>query len=304
VTIIESDIRSTPDILRQTIRRVDEHGDEIARALQGPLVFLGSGSSYCIGVAAASLYERGHGNPAQSILGSEFVPRPGWTTIGISRTGQTTELVEAMRRARAAGVRVLLIGGEAGAPALEQADTVLPLEFATEEGVVQTRFITAALLTVRLLIGGEEYDSHALPDQMERELQGFDPASFTSFEHVVFLGRHWRLGLALSAALNLEETALMAPEAHQTLDYRHGPIAVADERTLVWCFDPPDDETSAAVLDDVRRTGATVRCENVDPLVSLVQAQLMAVRFAERRGVNPDEPRNLSRAIVLPGAEG
>jgi fructoselysine-6-P-deglycase FrlB-like protein len=230
------------------------------------------------------------------------VARPGWTAIGISRTGQTTELVEAMRRARTAGVNILLIGGEAGAPALAEADSVLPLEFATEEGVVQTRFITAALLALRLLIGGERYDS--LPDQMERGLQEFDPASFTAFDHVVFLGRHWRLGLAHTAALNLEETALMSPEAHQTLDYRHGPIAAADGYTLVWCFDPPDDETSTAVLEDVRRTGATVHCERVDPLVSLVQAQLLAVRYAERRGVNPDEPRNLSRAIVLPGAEG
>jgi fructoselysine-6-P-deglycase FrlB-like protein len=304
MTVIERDILSTPAVLRQTIRRVDERGDEIARALRGSLVFLGSGSSYCVGVAAASLYERSRGSPAQCILGSEYVSRSGWTAIGISRTGQTTELVEAMRRAREAGAHVALIGGEPGAPAVTEADTVLPLEFATEEGVVQTRFISAALLSVRLLIAGKQHDVQSLPDQVEEGLQDIDPSRFTAFEHVVFLGREWRLGLALSAALNLEETALIAPEAHQTLDYRHGPIAAADERTLVWCFDSPDDALSAAVLEDVRRTGAMVRCESVDPLVSLAQAQLVAVRFAERRGVNPEVPRHLSRAIVLPGTEG
>lgn len=121
---------------------------------------------------------------------------------------------------------------------------------------------------------------------------------------MVYLGCRWRYGLALVAALNLQKTALIVPEGHQTLDYRHGPIASADERTLVWCFDPLDDPEAAAVIEDVRETGATVRWTGDDPLVSLVQSQLFAVRVAESRGLNPDEPRHLTRTVVLPEAEG
>ena len=302
MTLTEQDIYSTPAILRQTLARVDERGDVLAPWLQGPAVFLGCGSSYCIALAAAALYEDARGVPAQGTMASEYRPRPGWTHVAISRTSKTTELVEAMRRAREAGARVALVGGEPGAPAQQQADAVLPLEFAPEQGVIQTRFISAATLALRLLIGGEPARAalRDLPDRIERALGALDPAPLVPLGHVVFLGRSWRYGLALMAALNLQETALVVPEGHQTLEYRHGPIASADEGTLVWCFDPPEDAASAAVLDDVRRTGATVRCTDDDPLVVAAQAQLLAVRVAEARGVDPDAPRYLRRAIMLP----
>lgn len=298
MSVIEKDIASTPTILRQTVERVNREGDPLRRALEGPVVFLGSGSSYCVGVAVAALYEQIHGAPAQAILGSDYRSRPEWMHVAISRTGKTSELVEAMRRARDAGARVALVRGDGGSPAEAQADIVLPLEFAAEEGIIQTRFITAATAALRLIAG--DATARQLPERMERGLAEFDPAPLIPYGHVVFLGRGWCHGLALSARLNLAETALMVAEAHQTLDYRHGPIATADEGTLVWCFDPIDDADSGSVVEDARRTGATVRWTGDDPLVSLAQAQILAVRLARARGVDPEAPRNLTRAIVLP----
>jgi len=102
------------------------------------------------------------------------------------------------------------------------------------------------------------------------------------------------------AALNLQETALLSPNGHQTQEYRHGPLATADKHTLVWCFDPPADPLSAGVLDDARASGARVYCPDVDPLTGAAQAQLLAVRLATGRGIDPDAPPNLSRAIVVP----
>jgi len=301
MSLIEEDIRSTPHVLRQTIERVEERGS-LARELRGPVLFLGSGSSYCVGVAAAALYEQTHGAPSQAVLGSEYHPRPGWMHVGISRTGKTSELVSAMRLASSMpDGRVALIAGDPGSPAEMYArNGILPLEFASEEGVIQTRFISAALMALRLLVDGSARETvRRVPEKVEQGLVDFEPDPLTRFGHVVFLGRGWRYGLALAARLNLAETALMVAEGHQTLDYRHGPIATADERTFIWCFDPLDDAESGAVVEDVRRTGAAVRWTGDDPLVSLVQAQMLAVRLAHARGVNPEAPRHLTRAIVL-----
>jgi fructoselysine-6-P-deglycase FrlB-like protein len=303
VTIIEQDIISTAAILRQTIRRVTEQGAAVRPWLSGPVLFLGCGSSYCIANAAATLYEASTGNPAQAMLASEYRPRPGWSHVAISRTGRTSELVEAMQRVRSAGLRVMLLGGEPGSLAQVQADISLLLDFAPEDGIVQTRFISAAILALRLLVDGSTPSKlNMLPDRVADAIASFDSTALMTFEHVVFLGRDWRHGLAMSAALNLQETALTRPEAHHTLDYRHGPIACADPRTLIWCFDPPNDKVSAAVLDDARGAGATVRCVDGDPQVELVLAQLYAMRRALAQGIDPDAPRNLSRAIVLPTA--
>lgn len=295
---VESDILSTPSILR----RVREHLSDAAPALDGPIVFLGCGSSHCVGTAMAGLYETVRGLPAQSVLPSDYVPRPEWLHVAISRTGRTTELLEGMARARDAGARVLLIAGDAGSPAEALASEVLPLTFAPEQGIIQTRFISAALLALRLLIGGKAVPDD-LPGQVERALSAFDPAPLLGFAQTVFLGRGWRHGLAMGAALSLQETALVTPAAYQTLDYRHGPIACADAGTFVWSLDAQEDAACAAVLDDVRATGATVHQVGGDPQVALALAQLLAVRIAEARGVDPEAPRNLSRAIVLPASE-
>ncbi len=298
----EQDILSIPTVLRQTYDRVRERRASIDPFLRGPVAFLGCGSSYCIALAAASLYESTRDEPAQGIMGSEYQLRSDWNHVAITRTSKTTELVNAMQRIRAANGRLALVRGEAASPAEEQADVVLPLEFAPERGVIQTRFIAAALFALRLLIGGEEtFHSLAdLPEHVEQALARFDPEPLIRYKRVVYLGRGWRYGLAAMAALNLQETTLTVPEAHQTLEYRHGPIAAADQETLVWCFDDPEDELSTAVREDARNTGALVYCPPEDPMVSATVAFLFAVRMAAAHGINPDAPRNLSRFIALP----
>ncbi len=302
MTLIEQDIRSIPEILHQTYQRIADRWESWQAALEGPLLFLGCGSSYYVGVALAALYEQERHAPAQALFASDYLPRLQWTHLAISRTGATSELVDALRRAREVGAgRILLLVGERNSEAEKLADVVLPLEFAPEQGVIQTRFVVAALQALRLLIGGESVREafKELPERIEQALVSFDPRPWLRFEHVVYLGRGWRYGLACAAALNLQETALLVPEYHQTLDYRHGPIASADERTLVWCFDPGDDPLSAGVIADVRRTGATVQWTQRDPLIALAESQLFALHKALSRGVNPEQPRNLSRAVIF-----
>jgi glutamine---fructose-6-phosphate transaminase (isomerizing) len=301
MTVIEQDIRSIPAILRQTRDRVEERRTAVTPLLDGSVVFLGSGSSYCVGMAVAALYEQERHLPGQAMIPSDYAPRPTWSHVAISRTGATTELVNAMQHVRESGGRCLLLVGEQGSPAEAHANAVLMLEFASEQGVIQTRFIVAAIQALRLLIGGEAVREflNDLPERVEQALTAFDATSLLRFEHIVYLGRGWCYGLACAAALNLQETALMVPEAHQTLDYRHGPIACADERTLVWCFDAVNDVASAAVINDIRRTGATVQWLDVDPLIAVAQTQLFAVRKTEARGIDPAAPRHLSRAIIL-----
>ncbi len=304
-SLTERDIRSTPAILAQTAARVAEQREMLTPLLAGPLVFLGCGSSHCVGLAGASLYEVQRRVPAQAVLPSDYQPRPDWLHVAISRTGQTTELVTALRQAKRAGARVLLLDGTEGSPAAAYADVRLPLEFAPEEGIIQTRFVSAALFALRLLVAdaAERQTLSDLPQRLAHVLTTFDPSPPTLAARLVFLGRGWRNGLARAAAVHLQETALVVPEAHQTLDYRHGPLAAADEQTLVWCFDPPEEAESRAVLEAVRRTGARVHCTPDDPLIALAQAQHLAVGIARARGVDPDAPRHLSRAIILPTSE-
>jgi len=116
VSLTEGDIRSTPEILAGTIARVEQCRGTLAPMLTGPLVLLGCGSSHCVALAGADLYEaHGHG-PAQAVFPSDYVPRPDWLHLAISRTGQTTELVGAMRAGEGGGSARHPAGRGAGLP--------------------------------------------------------------------------------------------------------------------------------------------------------------------------------------------
>jgi len=58
-------------------------------------------------------------------------------------------------------------------------------------------------------------------------------------------------------------------------------------------------EPVPGLADDVRRTGALLVDDDLDPVVDLVRAQILAVDRAEAGGLDPDRPRSLARSVVL-----
>jgi fructoselysine-6-P-deglycase FrlB-like protein len=115
------------------------------------------------------------------------------------------------------------------------------------------------------------------------------------YERFHFLGRGWTVGLASEAALKLREAARAWTEAYPAMEYRHGPIALADPHTLV----VPIGELDAGLAADVAATGATLLTPEREPLASLVLVHRLAVELAGLRGFDPDNPRNLTRSVVL-----
>ena len=107
------------------------------------------------------------------------------------------------------------------------------LDFADEESVVQTRFATTALVLLLAALGLEIEEAAA---QAERVLADGLPAGVETAGSFVFLGRGWTVGLANEAALKLREAALVPAESYPALEYRHGPIALAGEQTVVWAL--------------------------------------------------------------------
>jgi fructoselysine-6-P-deglycase FrlB-like protein len=77
------------------------------------------------------------------------------------------------------------------------------------------------------------------------------------------------------------------------MDYRHGPIAVTDERSAVWMLGSAPE----GLAEQVRDTGGLWIAQDLDPLASLVYAQRLALPAA--RGLDPDAPRHLTRSVIL-----
>ena len=102
------------------------------------------------------------------------------------------------------------------------------MEFADERSVVQTRFATSALALLRAHLG---HDLGPVIAECEAALTSCRlPADPTRFARIHLLGRGWTVGVAEEGALKLREAARAWAEAYPALEYRHGPIALADQR--------------------------------------------------------------------------
>ncbi len=252
---------------------------------------VGCGTSWFIAQAYAALRESlGEGETDAFTASEAPLDRPYPTVVAISRSGTTTEVARYL--ARVDGPRRVAIVGVEGTPVTEAADEVVPLTFADERSVVQTRFATSALAFLRAGLG---HDLEPAIADAERALDAPLPFEAAAADHFVFLGEGWSVGLANEAALKLREAAQAWTESYPAMEYRHGPISVAGPRSVVWALGGID----GGVLEAAAATGATVVGGELDPMAELIVIQRMAVALADARGVDPDHPRHLTRSVVL-----
>jgi len=291
MSITTSEIASQPSLWERAIAEA-EGARELLGAPGERVLYLGCGTSAYIAESLAILRERAGVGYSDAAYGSEWRPGRAYDrVVAVSRSGTTSEILDALALVPE-GVHRTAITGVADAPIHAVVDDALLLDYADERSVVQTRFPTTILITARAVFGD---DVAALPDAAHRELDRPQDLDVPALDHFVYLGSGWTYGLAQEAALKIREAAQAWSESYPTLDYRHGPIAVAHRGSVVGMFGEPVPELVA----DVQATGAIVRANHDDPLVQLVAAHRLAVDVAEARGLDPDEPRALSRSVIL-----
>jgi fructoselysine-6-P-deglycase FrlB-like protein len=216
--------------------------------------------------------------------------------LAITRSGTTTEVLTLLGQARGRQP-TLAITGDPASPVVGAADQALVLDFADERSVVQTRFATTTLALLRASLGE---DLGPVIAQAEEAAAAEVPAGLLQRTQFTFLGSGFSVGLANEAALKLREACLAWSESYPAMEYRHGPIGIADARSAVWFLTRPP----ASLPEEVAATGALVVAPTGDPMAELVRVQRLGVALAAANGLDPDRPRNLSRSVVLPQPPG
>jgi fructoselysine-6-P-deglycase FrlB-like protein len=290
VLAIEREIASQPAVWIDAAARAHELEQHLPPR-GSRLAVVGCGTSYYVAQTVAALRERaGHGE-TDAFPASEFPERRYDAVLAVSRSGTTTEVVRVLERLRGRTPTVAV----SAVPDLDVdrlADATVLLEFADEEAIVQTRFATAVVALVRALLGEDVAALAAAADEALAEPLAADPAAV---DHVVFLGSGAAVGLANEAALKLREAAGAWTESYPAMEYRHGPVSATTPTTLVWALGAIE----PGVLESAERAGASVVATGRDPLVELVAVHRFAVALAHARGLDPNEPRHLTRAVIL-----
>jgi glutamine---fructose-6-phosphate transaminase (isomerizing) len=251
------------------------------------VIIVACGTSYHAGLVGRHALERWARVPVDVEVASEFRYRdpvigPGCLCIAISQSGETADTLAAMRLARLAGARVLVVSNIVGSQATREADGVLFTRAGLEIGVAATKtFISQVLAMLLLGLYLGEKRGHLSDDQVRvytEELRQIPAllgdylengaadavecvaARYASSRFFMCLGRSISFPIALEGALKLKEISYVPTEAYAAGEMKHGPIALLEEGSpvLVVATDGAVYDKLISNVQEVKARGARV----------------------------------------------
>ncbi len=256
----------------------------------------------------------------------------------ISRSGYTSEILKSAEFLESAkNIRTLAISCVKGQPLEDIATATIYLLPADEKSTVMTRSFSSMLLGLQSLAAERSAQSEfarALRELPQHAQTVFRPlpslirgfVDSHNFADYVFLGQGPFYGLANEAMLKVKEMSCSYAQCFHTLEFRHGPKSIVSPATLVtFLLSERGYEAECEVMEEVKELGGvTLAVANVadnaarraaDFMVELnvpapeyarlaayiFPAQLLGLMTGLKKGLDPDHPRNLSRAVILKG---
>ena len=253
--------------------------------------------------------------------------------VAVSRSGTTSETVRAAAAfAKAGAGDVVAITAQPGDGPRDLANVLVNIPEAKEESVAQTRAFSAMWLAACMLaalISGDDRLQAELRKAPGWSAKIIDAAkdramalgADLSFDRIYYLGSGHRYGLASEGGLKMKEMTLTHAEPFHFLEFRHGPKSMVTESTLIAALVSDDaDGREAAVLKEVQGLGAHLfvlgeRASDAfgdhgisfhsglgeigRSVLFLPPLQLLALGRAAAKGLNPDQPKNLSAVVYL-----
>ncbi|MGH3447778.1 MAG: SIS domain-containing protein [Nocardioidaceae bacterium] len=257
------------------------------------VAIIGCGTSLYMARAYSTLREASGQGVTDAWPASEARLGRGYDRVlAISRSGTTTEVLQALAGYQQASPVTVVTASE-GTAILAHGQPICLPQF-DEQSVVQTRFATSVLALLRTALGA---DLTPVISQAAAALSEPDRAydAVRSAEEISFVGMGLGAALAEEAALKLREATRSWAEAYWATEYRHGPISISGPGRAVWALG----DLPANFERDVGVTGAHLEHRGTDPMAELVRVHRLCLLRAGDRDIDPDEPRNLQRSVIL-----
>lgn len=282
---------------------------------------VGCGTSFYLAQAIAAALNA-QKIDAIAVPGHEWTIRPhNYATgpvsvIAVSRSGESSETVQALRASQARGSQVIALTCEPDSTMASLADVTLVAATHPDEGIVMTAS-ASLLLLLGLQFAGIDLDLPALCEMAETTLDAMqvtDLARFGERRHLVFLGGGPLFGMASEGALKSQEMSCITTQVFHPLEYRHGPISLADDTmAVIMLYGADDAAAEAKVIADVQALGpyvigfggpGDIVLPNPAPaalrgLVALPALQLLGERLAVMRGLDTAAPRHLTKVVKV-----
>lgn len=339
MSLMLAEIQQQPTALERTIKREGKRIKRFAAAIENRrpklIVLVARGSSDNAALFGRYLLEISTGIPVS-------LAAPGVHTlyqtrmrlqdalvIGISQSGEGTDVNMVLENSKRSGARTIAITNEADSAMTHIADETFLIHAGRERSVAATKTYTGQLVILHMLAaalnGGKGFaEVEHLPELASQSLE-LRPLIETMVERYAFMnqcvvvGRGLNYANAYEFAIKLMETCYVVAERFSSADFLHGPIAMVERGFPAFLFAPPGKtlqgmqdllakltalgaETVVISSDKAALKLATRGLkipsrieENLTPIPYIIPAQLFAALLAKTKGLSPDSPRSLAK---------
>jgi len=333
------------EILEQveTIQRAAMQDESIVAAIVEEMrkargiFFVGCGSSYHACFAGSYIFSKVANLHVNVMLASEFPNfkhflNENTLVFAVSQSGETADVLEAVRAAKEKGSKVISITNVRGSSITRYSDKFLLLNAGPEICVLATKTYTSqlALLTLLAYAYAERYEEgrkrlrylwnvvYNLTSRTSREMIKKLAERLKDEEHIFVIGRGLQYATALEAALKIKEVSYIHAEAFAGGELKHGTIALIEDGTpcIVFVSEENEKEIISNAVEIKSRGGYIIgvspknnevfdfwikvpECGVANPIVQIIPIQILAYQLAVLRGYDPDKPRNLAKSVTV-----
>ena len=250
-----ADIRRQPALWKRAVEVADESFPLFDRMVKeaGEIIFMGAGCSYAVALLAQSIYQQYAGRPCRAAQPMDYFQFPKWVAsvparslfVLFTRSGETTETLEAQRYARKLGAKILCITATEDAPIPQESHEVIALPEALEDALLPTVSTTAMMMVAQQLGFRSSFEEEVRLILMERiheigeaniETQiemGRAAGQDESLKRAVFLGTGPLYPAAYAASLLWQMATGLPAACYPSYEFRHGPMQSCTPDTLV-----------------------------------------------------------------------
>ncbi len=244
--------------------------------------------------------------------------------VAISQSGQSPDVIRPIEYMRSQHAPTLSLVNDLNSPLAHASEWTIPLHAGAEKAVAATKSFMASLAASASLVATWKNDLeltrglHHLPDDLlkAQKLDWTSPIkTLMEAKRIMIVGRGYGLSLALEAALKLKETCSIQAEAFSAAEIKHGPQALIEEGypLLIFANRGPALHSMLDLAADMKARGAnvilaappfvkekqleiqTTHAEELDILAAIQCFYLMVEELSLNLGLNPDQPKHLSK---------
>jgi len=299
----------------------------------------GSGTSYHSGLLAKYLLTKFAKIKSEVIMASEFhyfadSLESDSTIIAISQSGETADVLHAVKKAKENGSKILSIVNVTTSSLARISDSALYLNCGPEIGVAATKSFTAQLMIlyniVNLLSNNQlsldEINQKKLVEKVENtlkldnQIKSLVAELDNEIKDIYILGRSIHYPIALEGSLKIKELAYIHAEGIAAGEIKHGPLALIDSRSLVIVINPFDSTYQDIIssVHEIKSRGAKIIgisnkkndmydyhieipeiMADLYPILEDIPLQLMAYYLSLKMHIDPDYPRNLAKSVTV-----